>query len=518
MAKLESTQTVPSKSRRWLIGVGAVLALSIVVGGAILAFHWPFTSQKVIQALREDWPGKVQAGQFRSTYFPHPGCVLENVTFDRDSTNAGSPALVSIRKATIAANYHDLFFRPGYLSKIVLEGLRIEVPADQPAGQPKHEEPEQASKSSVRLGEVFTRDAVLEIAQKDGDPLKFDIHQLDLQSITDNSPMSYDLSMRNPKPPGEIQSHGKLGPWHRNDLKDIVLSGSYTFDHADLGVFRGIAGILSAKGEFHGTLGQIETQGTTDIPNFEVTRSKHAVPIKTKFTALVDGTTGNTALRSVDASILRTAAHIEGTVSSKPGQHGKTTAINISVRNGHIDDVLRLFVRESKPPMEGTANFHAHVVLPPGKRPFEKKVLWDGDFDIEHAQWEQPSRQANIDTLSKRASGKKNEPTTEKVTAEIKGSVKLIEGVARFQDVSFKVPGAEATMHGDYNLESTKIDFHGDLKTAAGISEDSTGAKAILLKPLDPFFKRKHAGAVVPVEMTGTYANPHFGVVLTGKK
>ena len=272
------------------------------------------------------------------------------------------------------------------------------------------------------------------------------------------------------------------------------------------------------SGEFHGTLGQIEAQGTTDIPNFEVTRSKHAVPIKTKFTALVDGTTGNTTLRSVDASILRTAAHIEGTVSSKPGQHGKTTAINISVRNGHIDDVLRLFVRESKPPMQGTTNFHAHVVLPPGKRPFEKKVLLDGDFDIVRAQWEQPSRQANIDTLSKRASGKKNEPTTEKVTADIKGSVKLIEGVAKFQDVSFKVPGAEATMHGDYNLESTKIDFHGDLKTAAGISEDSTGAKAILLKPLDPFFKRKHAGAVVPVEMTGTYANPHFGVVLTGKK
>jgi hypothetical protein len=66
-------------------------------------------------------------------------------------------------------------------------------------------------------------------------------------------------------------------------------------------------------------------------------------------------------------------------------------------------------------------------------------------------------------------------------------------------------------------VENTKIDFHGNLKTESSLSNESTGAKAILLKPLDPFFKRKHAGAVVPVEMTGTYDNPHFGFSLTGK-
>jgi hypothetical protein len=104
------------------------------------------------------------------------------------------------------------------------------------------------------------------------------------------------------------------------------------------------------------------------------------------------------------------------------------------------------------------------------------------------------------------------------VTADIKGSVLLSDEIAKFQAVSFKVPGAEAILHGTYNLADTKIDFHGDLKTEASLSDDSSGVKAVLLKPLDPLFKRKHAGAVVPVEMTGTYHDPHFGVSLQAKK
>jgi hypothetical protein len=104
------------------------------------------------------------------------------------------------------------------------------------------------------------------------------------------------------------------------------------------------------------------------------------------------------------------------------------------------------------------------------------------------------------------------------VTADITGGLLLSNEIAKFHAVHFKVPGAEAILDGTYNLEDTKIDFHGDLKTEASLSDDSSGVKAVLLKPLDPLFKKKHAGAVVPVEMTGTYHNPHFGVSLQPKK
>lgn len=519
VATQESVQASPAKRGRWLIPIAVVILAGCCIVGSILAFRWPFSSQNVIDSVKEDWPGTITVQRFYRTYFPHPGCVLENVALNRKSAAPGPP-LVMIQKVTVEADYHDLFLRPGYIHKIVLEGLRISVPVEQPETEKTSAGSNQTAKSSnssVRLGEVFTKDASLEIARKNDEALKFAIHELRLNSITGSSRMSYDVAMRNAEPPGEIRSRGKLGPWDSQHLDSIPLSGTYTFDQADLGVFKGIAGTLSGKGEFHGALGRIETQGTTDTPNFAVSHSHHAVSLKTKYTATVDGTGGDTILRSVDGTFLHTAVHIEGSVATKPGQPGKTTSLNLNVRGAHIDDVLWLFVRASKAPLKGTANFHAHIVWPSGPQAFLKRVVLQGDFEIEHGQWENPERQSNLNMLSKRASGNKKDKNTDEVTADIKGGVALSDGIAKFHDVSFEMPGAEARLHGNYDLETTKIDFHGDLRTTSSISNDSTGAKAILLKPLDPLFKRKRAGAVVPVAMIGTYSRPQFGIALPGK-
>ena len=515
VATQEPVQSTPRTTsiRRWLLPLAIVILLALCIGGIILAFHWPFSSQKVTQSVQESWPGKIAVQSFHRTYFPHPGCVLENVVLTRGSDNS-VPPLVAIQRVTIQANYQDLLLRPGYVSRTILEGLKISVPAEQDTSASQTT----SAKSSTRIGEVFTKDATLEVARKDDGPLKFEIHQLSLKSISDSSPMSYDLAMRNAEPPGEIRSRGKRGPWDSQHLNNIPLSGTYTFDDVDLGVFKGIGGTLAGKGDFNGVLGRIETQGTTDTPKFEVTRSHHTVALKAKFNATVDGMSGDTILHSVDGAFLKTPVHIEGSVSGKPGQPGKTTALNLNVRSGRIDEVLRLFVKESKAPMEGATNFHGHVVWPSGHQPFLKRVVFQADFEIEHAQWTNPERQMSVNMLSKKASGKKKDPETPNVTADLKGSVLLSNEVAKFHDTTFKMPGAEATLHGTYNLEDTKIDFHGNLKTEASLSEDSSGVKAVLLKPLDPLFKKKHAGAEVPVEMTGTYHDPHFGVSLPPKK
>ena len=500
-------------SRRWVLPLAILFLVALCIGGIILAFHWPFSSEKVTRSVQENWPGKMVVQGFQRTYFPHPGCVMENVALTRGSDSSGPP-LVAIQRVIIQANYHDLFFRPGYISRIILEGLKISVPAEHDPSQ----QTSRSSKSSTHIGEVFTKDATLEVATKDDGPLKFEIHQLSLKSVTDSSPMLYDLAMRNAKPPGEIRSRGKLGPWDRHHMNDIPLWGSYTFDGVDLGVFHGIGGTLATTGDFHGVLGRIETQGTADAPKFEVTRSHHPVALRAKFSASVNGMNGDTIVRSVDGGFLKTPVHIEGSVAGKTGQPGKTTSLKVGVRNGRIEDVLWLFVKESEAPMEGATNIHAHVVWPYGHERFLKRVVLQGEFEIEHAQWTKPERQMSVNMLSKKASGKKKDPDTPNVTADIKGSVLLSNGIAKFQDITFKVPGADAILHGTYNLEDTKIDFHGDLKTDASLSDDTSGVKAVLLKPLDPFFKRKHAGALVPVETSGTYHNPHFGVSLQPKK
>jgi len=42
----------------------------------------------------------------------------------------------------------------------------------------------------------------------------------------------------------------------------------------------------------------------------------------------------------------------------------------------------------------------------------------------------------------------------------------------------------------------------------------ATGAKSFFLKLADPIFKKKGAGAVIPIKITGTREEPKFGLDL----
>jgi hypothetical protein len=109
-------------------------------------------------------------------------------------------------------------------------------------------------------------------------------------------------------------------------------------------------------------------------------------------------------------------------------------------------------------------------------------------------------------------------PDEDQVISELSGRVELRNATANFSEFSFTVPGASAQMHGTYSLESNVIDLHGTLKTDSEFSKMSGGFKSVLLKPFNVFFERKHAGAVLPVYLLGTYDNPQAGLDLPGRK
>ena len=50
------------------------------------------------------------------------------------------------------------------------------------------------------------------------------------------------------------------------------------------------------------------------------------------------------------------------------------------------------------------------------------------------------------------------------------------------------------------------------------ISKTTTGVKSLFLKMMDPFFKKKKKGEVVPVHISGTYHHPQFGLDLDQDK
>ena len=90
----------------------------------------------------------------------------------------------------------------------------------------------------------------------------------------------------------------------------------------------------------------------------------------------------------------------------------------------------------------------------------------------------------------------------------------MVNGVATFSQVSFFVPGAHGNMNGTYSLLNKRVNLHGKLRMLATVSQATTGKKSFFLKVLDPFFKKKHAGAEVPIAMTGFYGKTHFAAGL----
>jgi hypothetical protein len=517
--KSRRTESRPDRGRRFRWVIGAALTLAAIACGVVIvvAIRAPFTQARVAQGLESIARSKVTIGKFHMVYFPNVGCVAENVTFAGSAGTAGTPPLATIQKMAIEARYADLIVRPGYIARIVLNGLQVKVPAPGTGGSSASTQP-----STVRVGEIVADGAVLELTRSDDKPpLRFEMRSLTVRSFGPDSTWSYRVNMQNAEPPGDIISDGQFGPLNLEDLGSIPFSGSYKFQNANLSVFRGIAGTLSSAGEFAGRLGEIGIRGTIDIPDFEAGKSDHPVHLTSRFRAEVNGTNGDVILTQVETSFLQTLVAASGSVAGKPGQKAKTTSLDVQVDNGRLQDLLRLFVTTKHPPMNGAMSFKAHIAVPPQGRPFLRELTLLGDFGIGEGTFTKPSMQTRVDTMSQSArSGKRDQSKTkpdadaddpENVVLNLRGHVEVRDGVAKFTALSFNVPGASAHMDGSYNLLNQQIDFHGMLKTDAELSQETTGIKSALLKPLDPLFKRKKAGADVPVKMTGTYMDPHFG-------
>ena len=507
-----------------LAGIAFILVI-------IVAIKSPFTQLKVSESLENIVRSKVSFGKFRTVYFPHPGCVAENITFVRSPDIPGAAPLVTVQRMTLEARYVDLIARPGYIARILLNGLYVHVPV---LGASSGRSNSQSSQ--VRVGEIVADGATLEVGRSnDKPPLQFEIHSLTIQSYGPSNPWFYRVTMQNAEPPGEIISDGHFGPLMLNDLGSTPLSGSYKFQQANLSVFHGIAGTLSSDGDFTGRLGDVTVRGAVDIPDFKVMIGNHEVHMNSRFRANVDGTNGDVFLSEIHTSFLQTVIGSQGSIASKAGQKGKTTSLDLEVNEGRIQDLLRFFVTADHPPMNGQTRLKAHILIPPEGRPFLKELILQGNFEIYEAAFTKPTTQTEVDDLSERARGEKKDKDQdknenkdknasesdpddpEKVVLNLRGYVDVRDGVAKFSDLFLYAPGASARMSGTYNLLNQRIDLHGTLKTEASLSQQTSGIRSVLLKPFEPLFKGKKAGAEIPVKATGTYQSPQFGFDVVSK-
>jgi hypothetical protein len=120
-----------------------------------------------------------------------------------------------------------------------------------------------------------------------------------------------------------------------------------------------------------------------------------------------------------------------------------------------------------------------------------------------------PDVQGKIAGLSHRAQGDPNDHDPN-VAADFTGSFHLRNGQLGLPDLGFTLPGAHVNLHGSYGLRSGALDFRGTAKLDATVSQMTTGWKSILLRPVDPLFKRDGAGTVLPIVIRGTRGEPSF--------
>src|SRR6185295_14909112 len=152
-------------------------------------------------------------------------------------------------------------------------------------------------------------------------------------------------SLTNAKPPGEIVSGGNFGPWNANEPGDTPLDGNYVFEQADLGVFKGIAGMLHSTGEFKGTLDSIAAKGEATVPDFRLKRSGNRVPLKTNFEVTVDGTNGNTILKPVLGTLGTTNFTTSGAVIKHEADRHRTISLDVDMPRGNLRDLLTLAMK-----------------------------------------------------------------------------------------------------------------------------------------------------------------------------
>jgi len=152
-------------------------------------------------------------------------------------------------------------------------------------------------------------------------------------------------------------------------------------------------------------------------------------------------------------------------------------------------------------------------LLPPGKSDVVDRLRLDGRFTIGTARFTNYDVQGKIDELSKRASAKTADPNTAHVVSDFQGRFILGNAQLALPELSFSTPGAKVELAGSYGLTSEALDFTGQLLLDAKISQTVTGFKSLLLKAVDPLFKKKTGtGSAIPIKIGGTRSAPDFGL------
>jgi len=498
-----------------------LIAFGIVATGIILVISRaePILKTRVIETLSARFKSRVELASLH-VFILHglqvsgSGLQIYGAT-DPNPYEPGVQPILLVNEFRFSTSLRNLFREPMRVATIYVSGMTINIPPKEDRGT--FNQNVRHAKTSIAVGQFVCENTKLLInTSKPGHaPLEFDIGKITMTDIGPGQPFHFKAKLINPKPVGDIQSSGEFGPWQEFSPRDTPVQGDYLFQNADLSTLKGIAGILSSTGSYKGTLGHIEADGETNTPDFRLARTGHPVPLHTDFHAIIDGDNGDTYLDPVKARLLNSLITATGKVVKVESPSGRDIELNVVLDHARIEDLLRLGVKTNPPIMTGPIAMKTRLSIYPGPDDVVDRMKLAGSFQIPAAHFNNEKLQSKIDSLSLRSQGKPrlaHQPYFADVASELKGNFDLNHGLLSFSSLHFLIPGTHADLSGQYSLDGQLFDFHGILKLEAKLSQMTTGWKSILLKPVDPFFKKDGAGTEVPFRVSGSRSSPEFNL------
>jgi len=505
----------------WVVagcGVLLVLIIGAVIAGYLLAPRIQDVARgRVENILQERFHSSVEFSNFYVDLYPRIRLTITDLVL-RHKGRTDIPPLIQIQKVTIDSALLELWGPRHRVQRVQIVGLQIHMPPRNANGPPliHGTSTDLAKKYPIFIEEMDADNALVVLLRKPQDadkpPNQFEIHQLVMRDFSFDQPANFHALLTNPKPRGEIHCDGQFGPWRSDEPSQTPVRAHYTFEHADLGTLKGISGILSSVGKFSGPLDYLNVEGTTDTPDFAVRTSGHPVPLHTDFTAIVDGTNGNTILTNVTAKFRHTTIVTRGeVVDVYKNVKGRTISLEAASNNAQLEDLLNLAVKSDQPVMTGSARLHTKILIPERDEDLIDRMQLNGQFALADLHFTSDQVQDKVDSLSRKGQGEPNDFDIADMMSGLDGKFTMKKGTLDFTNLDFAVEGASITLGGTYDVDDGQMDFRGKLRLQAKLSQTMTGWKSVVLKPFDHFFKGKDGGTEIPIRIAGTREHLHYG-------
>src|SRR6266511_2541818 len=509
---------VTDKPRRrwrwWIAAVASVVVAAVAFAAGTMADSIVEHRLRpaTIQLLEQRFDSDVELASLDVRVFPTLIIRADGLVL-RHRERKDIPPLITAQSFTIESTLPELWARRVNRSRI--EGLRITIPPrrreDMPGLPEQNESTGETSDALIR--ELVADNGVFTVmARRAGKPPReFQLTHLRFENLQFGKSTPFEAEVSNPVPAGVIHTVGRFGPWNGEEPSLTALGGGFRFN-ADLASIDGIGGQLQAEGSYEGRLERLDARGHAKSDAFRLSTGGADFPLVVDYKATVDGTSGDTLLDSVEADLGQSHISASGAIVREEQTKGRCITLDTRARHGRIEDFIRLTTRVKTSPMVGAVDVTARLDIPPGKGEVIDRMTLAGKFALDAAKFTSKAIQDRIDELSRRGQGRPSDERVDDVASDMRGAFELAGARMTVRTLTFQVEGAQVRLAGAYGVKSERLDFHGELRLQATVSQTQTGWRSLVLKVFDPLFRRKGAGTVLPITVTGTRAQPKFGV------